>query len=73
MYYIAPEKILDNTFLLRCKDYEVMLDTELTILNNLKFTELYKICQEVKVRARRRNTKEQMISEIQHYITFSEV
>jgi hypothetical protein len=50
-----------------------MLDTELTILNNLKFTELYKICQEVKVRARRRNTKEQMISEIQHYITFSEV
>ena len=50
-----------------------MLDTELTILNNLKFAELYKICQEVKVRARRRSTKERMISEIQRYITFSEV
>ena len=73
MYYIAPEKIVDNTFLLRCKHYEVVLDTELTILNNLKFAELYKICQEVKVRARRRSTKERMISEIQRYITFSEV
>ena len=72
MYYIAPDKLAaDNTFLLQCGDYEVVLDTKLTILNNLKFTQLQKICKEVKVRARHRHYKKTMIAEIQRYITLT--
>jgi len=46
------------------------LDKELTKLEELKFSELLKICQKVGVLSRRRGTKEQMISEIQNYIVF---
>jgi hypothetical protein len=69
-YYIPPTDIEANTFLLRCQDSHYFLDTQLESLDALRFIDLLAICKKVKVLARRRNTKELMISEIRRYITF---
>ena len=68
--YVPPEQIVDNTFLLHCNNYDCLLDKELVALDGLKFTELLKICQKIKVFARRRGTKDLMISEIKRILTF---
>jgi len=65
-YYIHEDQIINNTFMVA----DFVLDKELTLLDTLRFVDLYKICKEVKVRARRRHTKGCMISEIKRYITF---
>lgn len=70
MYYIPPTDIDADTFLLRCRGSHYFLDTRLESLEALRFIDLVAICQKVKVRARRRGTKELMISEIRRYITF---
>jgi hypothetical protein len=70
MYYIPPTDIEANTFLLRCQDSHYFLDTQLESLEALRFIDLLAICKKVKVLARRRGTKELMISEIRRYITF---
>jgi len=70
MYYVPPTDIEADTFLLRCRDSHYFLDTQLESLEGLRFVDLVAICQKVKVRARRRGTKQQMISEIKRYITF---
>jgi len=69
-YYIPPNQIRDNTFLLHCNDYACILNTDLSTLETLTFKELRKISQKVKVLARRRYTKDSMISEIQNTIVF---
>ena len=69
-YYIPPTDIEANTFLLRCQDSHYFLDTQLESLEALRFIDLLAICKKVKVLARRRGTKELMISEIRRYITF---
>jgi hypothetical protein len=69
-YYVHPNEITNNTFILTCKDSEFILDTDLTVLNTLTFKELLQISQKVRVLARRRNTKAQMISEIESHIVF---
>lgn len=70
MYYIPPTDIEADTFLLRCRDSHYFLDIRLQTLESLRFVDLVAICQKVKVRARRRSTKERMASEIRRYITF---
>ena len=69
-YYIPPNQITNNTFLLRCNDSAYILDTDLRTLETLNFKDLQKISQKVKVLARRRSTKESMISEIEYMIVF---
>jgi len=69
-YYIPPNQITNNTFVLQCNDYACILDTDLRTLETLSFKELQKISQKVKVLARRRHTKESMISEIESIIVF---
>lgn len=69
-YYVPPTDIEANTFLLRCQDAHYFLDTQLESLHDLLFADLRIICKQVKVRARRRGTKEQMISEIKINIIF---
>ena len=69
-YYIPPNQITGNLFTLYCNDYTCILDTELLFLEDLTFNQLLKICSKVKVLARRRNTKSEMISEIQDKIIF---
>jgi hypothetical protein len=70
MYYIPEQDIVNNTFILRCNNSDYFLDTELESLNTLNFSELLKISQKIKVFARRRRTKQRMISEIKRIITF---
>lgn len=69
-YYVPPNQIRDQTFLLQCNDSAYILDTNLNTLETLTFKDLQKISQKVKVLARRRSTKELMISEIQGQIVF---
>ena len=69
-YYVPPTDIEANTFLLRCRDSHYFLDTQLESLDALRFVDLLAICKKVKVLARKRGTKELMISEIRRYITF---
>ena len=69
-YYVPPTDIEANTFLLRCQGSHYFLDTQLESLDALRFVDLRNICQKVKVRARRRGTKELMISEIKGNIIF---
>ena len=68
--YVPPEQIVDNMFFINCNNYTCRLDKELVALDGLKFTELLKICQKIKVFARRRGTKDLMISEIKRILTF---
>jgi hypothetical protein len=69
-YYVPPTDIEANTFLLRCQDSHYFLDTQLESLDALRFVDLLAISKKVKVLARRRYSKESMISEIKRYITF---
>jgi hypothetical protein len=69
-YYVHPNEITNNTFVLTCKDSEFILDKNLAALETLSFKELLQISQKVGVLARRRGTKAQMISEIGVYIVF---
>jgi len=69
-YYVHPTEITNNTFILTCKDSEFILDRNLAALETLSFKELLQISQKVGVLARRRGTKDQMISEIKYVITF---
>lgn len=56
-YYIHEDQIINNTFMVA----DFVLDKELTLLDTLRFVDLYKICKEL------------MISEIKRYITFEPV
>ena len=67
---MPPTDIEANTFLLRCQDSHYFLDTQLESLDALRFVDLLAISKKVKVLARRRYSKESMISEIKRYITF---
>jgi hypothetical protein len=70
MYYVPPTDIEADTFLLRCQDSNYFLDTQLECLEALRYVDLLAICKKIKVRSRRRSTKERMVSEIRRYITF---
>ena len=69
-YYVHPNEITNNTFVVSCKDSDFILDRNLAALETLSFKELLQISQKVGVLARRRGTKAQMISEIGTYIVF---
>lgn len=68
--YVPPEQLVDGTFLLRCNNYECRLDRDLIALNGLKFTELLKICQKIRVYSWCRGTKYMMIGQIKKIIVF---
>lgn len=68
--YVPPEQIVNGTFLLRCNNYEYILDRDLVALSGLKFTELLKICQKIRVYTWCRGTKHMMISQIKKIIIF---
>ena len=68
--YIPPEQIRNNEFTLHCNNCAFILDTELERLHDLTFKELTQISRTVRVVARRRSTKELIISEIQDMIVF---
>jgi hypothetical protein len=69
-HYIPPEQITNNEFTLHCNNSAFRLDIELERLHGLTFKELAKISQAVRVVARRRSTKDLMISEIKDTIVF---
>ena len=68
--YIPAEQIRNSEFTLHCNNCAFILDTGLERLHELTFKELTEISKTVRVVARRRSTKELMISEIQDMIVF---
>ena len=70
-YYIPPEQITNSMFRIRVgRDHQFLLDTYLTVLDNMTFNELLILSKKVKVFARRRYSKQSMIEGIRRNITF---
>jgi hypothetical protein len=71
-YYVPPEQIVNGLFTIHCNDAEFVLNRELDFLYGLRFIDLLKISRKLGVFARRRQTKFEMIREIERIIVFEQ-